>query len=408
MTVRPRALHIAPIMPARSGNGLAMRQGIFLEALSRHFDTHLVVLPIAGKNGAGASLPDELGVESSLIQVAGRQDTHFSLLARLADPSARLAAFRAYGRSSLAAHLSVSVLADLKATIGQGHYDLIHIGRSYLADALQVVDGASTTMDLDEDEWTSFREVAATLEEADAAAWARAEAEALSALIGRSSHRITRHFVSSEFDEGLIRQRHPELALETVDNAIAVPPQVRRRDDGTTLLFLGSFGYAPNVDAVTWLVRDIWPLIRAGSSRSPRLLIVGRDAGRVAALAEQQDVEVLGEVDDVADAYAAATVFVAPLRAGAGTRLKLLEAAAHRVPMVTTSLGLRGLRFLPGQEILLADDAEGFAGAVLEAVANAPASAARADAALAVVRAGYDRTPAVERLACRLHDLAAR
>jgi glycosyltransferase involved in cell wall biosynthesis len=409
MIARRRALHIAPITPARSGNGLAMRQGMFLEALSQHFATHLVVLPVAGGSGAGSSLSHELDVRTSLIPVAGRQDTHFSLLARLADPSARAAAFRSYGRSSLAAHLSLPVLAELRATIGGGHYDLIHIGRSYLADALDAVDGARVTIDLDEDEWTSYTEVATTVCDTDpaGAAWAQAEAAAMTALISRSAPRITQHFISSEFDAGLIRRRHPDLALEVIENAVRVPTQVSRDDDGATLLFLGSFGYAPNVDAVTWFVDDIWPVILARSQRPLRLLIVGRDAGQIAVLGKREGVEVAGEVNDVADVYARSTLFVAPLRAGAGTRLKLLEAAAHQVPIVTTSPGVRGLRFARGGEILVADDAIDFADAVLEALTNAAASAARAKAAFAVVADCYDRAHAVERLACRLRDIAA-
>jgi len=409
MTPRPRAVHVAPIMPARSGNGLAMRQGMFLEALSRVFDTRLVVLPIAGGSQNPQTLPDELGVHTTLIPVAGRQDTHFSLLVRLADPVARVAAFRSYGRSSLAAHLSVPVLSELGAAAGQGRYDLVHIGRSYLADALSVASGNRATMDLDEDEWTSFREVGATLHDSDpaGAAWAEAEGAAMSALIARSASGVVRHFISSERDAEWIGRRHPGLALEIIENAVALPDRYDRGDDGGTLLFLGAFGYAPNVDAARWLVHDIWPTVRRRAARHVRLVLVGRDPHRVDDLGTHSGVELRGDVSDVADAYAAATLFVAPLRAGAGTRMKLLEAAAHRVPIVTTSLGARGLPLVAGRDVLIADDADGFAAAILDALQNREASARRAGAAHEIVRARYDRARAVERLACRLHDIAA-
>lgn len=409
MIARLRALHVAPIMPARSGNGLAMRQGMFLEALSRAFDTHLVVLPIAGRPQNSQALPDELGVRTTLIPVAGRRDTHFSLLARLADPAARVAAFRSYGRSSLAAHLSVPVLTELRSIVGQGGYDLVHVGRSYLADVLSVASGTRATMDLDEDEWTSYREVAATLRDDDpaGAAWAGEEAAAMSSLIGRSASGVIRHFISSARDAEWMGRRLPDLALEVIENAVALPDRQDRRDDGGTLMFLGSFGYAPNVDAAGWLVRDIWPIIRARAERPIRLVLVGRDSGGLADLAAHPGVELRGEVEDVADAYATATLVVAPLRAGAGTRLKLLEAAAYRVPIVTTSLGTRGLSLASGRDVLVADDAGGFAGAVLDALQDGRASAARAEAAHEIVRARYDRALAVERLACRLHDIAA-
>lgn len=410
MKARPRALHIAPIMPARSGNGLAMRQGMFLEALSRVFDTHVVVVPVAGGSQNPPTLADELGVHTTLIPVAGRQDSHFSLLARLADPVARVAAFRSYGRSSLAAHLSVPVLTELGAAAGQGTYDLVHVGRSYLADVLSVASGNRATMDLDEDEWTSYREVGVALRNGDpaGAAWAEAEATAMSSLIERSASGITRHFISSELDAEWIGRRHPGLPLEVVENAVVVPGQHDRRDDGGTLLFLGAFGYTPNVDAARWLVQDIWPIVRRRAERPVRLVLIGRDPDCVDDLGTHPGVELRGAVPDVADAYAAATLFVAPLRAGAGTRMKLLEAAAHRVPIVTTSLGARGLPLVAGHDVLIADDVDGFAAAILDALQNREASAARAGAAHAIVRGRYDRAQAVERLACRLHDIVAR
>lgn len=409
MSVRPRALHVAPIMPARSGNGLAMRQGMFLEALSRVFDTHLVVLPVAGRHGVPAALPDELGVQTTVLPVAGRRDTHFSLLARLSDPASRVAAFRSYGRSSLAASLSVPVLAELQAAAGQGGYDLLHIGRSYLADALSVVSGARTTMDLDEDEWASYREVAATLRDGDpaGAAWAEVEAAAMSSLIQRSASSVVSHFISSERDAEWVGRRHPDLALEIIENAVALPDRKDRRDDGGTLLFLGAFGYAPNVDAARWLVHDIWPIVRARAERPVKLVLVGRDPDRVEDLGTHPGAELRGDVADVADAFAAATLFVAPLRAGAGTRMKLLEAAAHRVPIVTTRLGARGLPLVAGRDVLIAEDAPDLAAAILDALQDRQTSAARAEAAHEIIRTRYDRAHAVERLACRLHDIAA-
>jgi glycosyltransferase involved in cell wall biosynthesis len=368
-----------------------------------------MVLPIAGASAVGPGLSDELGVQTTEISVMGRQDTHFALLMRLADARARAAAFRSYGRSSLAAHLSLPVLADLRAALGQHRFDLIHIGRSYLADILNVLDGGNVNMDLDEDEWTSYCEIAVGQREIDpaGAAWAEAEATALSALLRRSAPRIARHFIASAFDAELIHQRYHDLTPEVVENAVSIPPQPPRRDDGATLLFLGSFGYIPNVDAANWLVRDIWPLVRARSLQPLRLLIAGRDASRVSALRDHDGVDVLGEVKEIADAYAGASLFVAPLRAGAGTRLKLLEAAAHRVPIVTTNLGLRGLRLMPGRDVMIGDGTAGFAEAVLESLANPAVRTARAEAALVVVREHYDRRVAVERLACRLRGNAA-
>lgn len=387
-----------------------MRQGLFLEALSRQFETDLLVLPVVDRPDRPPALPDELGVRTTVIPVAGRADTLFSLVSRMADPAARAAAFAAYGRSSLAAHVSAAVLEDVRQVVGDVQYDLIHIGRSYLADVMAAVHpDVAATLDLDEDEWTSYRELADGTRATDAprATWLGAEAMAMSRLIAGSAPRFTSHFISSQVDADRIGQQHRALKIEVVENAVALPAEVRRADDGATVLFLGAYGYAPNVDAATWFGGAIWPLVRARMPEA-RLLLAGRDAERIAALAALPGVEIAGEVADLAEAYAGATLFVAPLRAGAGTRLKLMEAAAHGVPMVTTTLGARGLAFVPERDLLVADAPEAFAAAVTRALGDRAASERRAASALTVVRQHHDRTRTIERLACRLGELAAR
>ena len=407
MTRRRRALHLAPLMPARAGNGLAMRQGLFLEAMARQFDVRLVVLAVAGPTAAAPDLPDALGLTTTVIPTAGRADTHFALLSRLADPEARLAAFQRYGRNSLAAQVSAAVLSDLRLALAGERFDLVHIGRSYLADAMQAIAApARVTLDLDEDEAASYGEAAALLGSRDphSAAWAEAEAAAFSAHIAAAAPRIDRHFVSSPLDASWIGQRHPTLRLELVENAVALPAAPRRADDGRTLLFLGSYGYPPNVEAVAWFVESVWPEIRSVRG-DVRLRLAGRDAGKLARFRDIPGIEITGEVASVADAYAAASLFVAPLLSGAGTRIKLLEAAAHRVPIVSSSIGARGLAFVEGQDLLIADRPDAFAAAVLATLADPETARRRAASAGALVTARYDRAQAVEQLACRLRDI---
>jgi glycosyltransferase involved in cell wall biosynthesis len=97
-------------------------------------------------------------------------------------------------------------------------------------------------------------------------------------------------------------------------------------------------------------------------------------------------VRLAGAVPDVSPCYREADVAVIPLRAGAGTRIKLMEAAAHGVPVVSTSLGIEGTTFRHGRELLLADSVETFAGAcayLLRRPAEARRMAARARLRLA-------------------------
>ena len=413
MAGRPRALFIAPAMPALSGNGLAMRLGMFLEGLAAVAAVELVVLPLVGPATASAALPERLGIAPGIIPVAGRADTVFGLIGRIKEQQARAAAFGKYGRGSLAAYVSTAVLHDLRQCITSEPFDLVHIGRAYLADAaLAIGHNGPKTIDLDEDDAASYRGTAKLAAEAgnsDGAAWASREADAADTLLDRVNSRFDAFFIAGVPDREAIHKRHPAIAAELIENGVPIPVDPRRADDGATLMFVGSFGYPPNVDAMLWFAQDIWPLIGRSSAMPLRLRIVGRDVpASVAALANHPGVEVVGEVADLAPAYAAATLAIAPLRSGAGTRIKLIEAAAHGVPIVATSLAARGLAFAAPKSLWLADSARGFADGVIEAMADPAERGRRAASAAAIVRESYDRAKLVERISCRFREVLAK
>jgi glycosyltransferase involved in cell wall biosynthesis len=134
-------------------------------------------------------------------------------------------------------------------------------------------------------------------------------------------------------------------------------------------------GWAPNVDAAVWLGREIWPEVLTRVPHA-RLLLVGRDpAPAVRALADES-VEVTGTVADVTPYLARSRVVLAPLRAGGGTRLKILEALGAGRPVVATSVGCEGLEDLVGRGVVVADTATGLA----EAIAGLLVDPARASA----------------------------
>jgi glycosyltransferase involved in cell wall biosynthesis len=139
-----------------------------------------------------------------------------------------------------------------------------------------------------------------------------------------------------------------------------------------TLVFSGTLDFRPNVDAVTWFVREVLPRMRA---RRPdaRLLVVGkRPAPALQRLADEGALLLTGELSDVRPYLAGAAVYVVPMRIGGGVRLKLLEALALELPVVSTSMGAEGLSGLhAGTHCLLADDAPGFAEATLRLLDDA-------------------------------------
>jgi glycosyltransferase involved in cell wall biosynthesis len=351
--MRPRrAFFISPIVPARSGNGLAMRMGMFAEALSRIADLDVIVVPVAGKSGEPAPLRSTYRIQTHLLDIEGQQDTHFSLLSRISDERTRLDAFRAYGRPSIARGLSTPVTAQIARLVEARRPDIIHFGRSYLLPCVESLpQGIAMTLDLDEDDRASFASqarLALVRGDVSRAAWLEQEGVACDALIAGTRDRFVRTFIAAAADAPPLARRHPGLACEAIENPIEIPRRRAKRDDGRTLLFVGTLGYAPNSDGIAWFFREVMPKLRPRSGGDCRLLIAGALAPlAVAALARHPCVTVLGWVTDLVPLYQRATLALGPIRAGGGTRIKLLEAAAHRTASVSTPVAAAGIHW-PG------------------------------------------------------------
>jgi GT2 family glycosyltransferase/glycosyltransferase involved in cell wall biosynthesis len=151
------------------------------------------------------------------------------------------------------------------------------------------------------------------------------------------------------------------VVLPTVHDVSVDPPPPFEGRSG--MVFLGGFLHDPNVDAMTWFVRDIMPMIGDGRSH---LLILGSDPPPEVSALKSPTVEVTGYVADVAPLFHSAAVFVAPLRYGAGVKGKIGHAMSLGLPVVTTGIGAEGLRMVDGVHGLVRDDPRSFAAAVVE------------------------------------------
>jgi glycosyltransferase involved in cell wall biosynthesis len=175
-------------------------------------------------------------------------------------------------------------------------------------------------------------------------------------------------------------------ASETTHASEATPTSEAAR----RVVFVGSMDYHANVDAVVSFARETWPQLKA---RVPGLVfsIVGREpAPEVRALAALPGVDVTGTVEDVRPYYAEALAAVIPLRVGGGSRLKILEAMAAGVPVVSTRLGAEGIDARDGAEIILADTSEELCGSVERLASDEDLRRSLVAAGRALVCARYD------------------
>ncbi|QSX73484.1 glycosyltransferase [Lysobacter arenosi] len=171
--------------------------------------------------------------------------------------------------------------------------------------------------------------------------------------------------VVSEVERSLLAQDAPAAQVDILSNLHHIQgrglPFAQRHD----LVFVGGFRHPPNVDAVRWFVNEVFPLVHA---QEPRIVFhcIGSDTpAEIEELASQPGVLVHGHVPDLSPYMDGARICVAPLRYGAGVKGKVNLSMAHGQPVVATACAVEGMHLRNGEDVLVADDAAGFAEAIL-------------------------------------------
>jgi polysaccharide biosynthesis protein PslH len=198
--------------------------------------------------------------------------------------------------------------------------------------------------------------------------------------------------VTSEREYLLLKQLAPQCLVEIVPNG--VDTKIFELGDGQQevdhrIVFTGTMSYQPNTQAVLFFARECWPLIRAQVPEATWQIVGNSPPPEVERLAELPGVTVTGTVPNVQPYLAAASVVVAPLLVGSGTRLKILEALAMQKAVVSTSLGCEGLAVKDGEHLMVVDQPESFAQAVIDLLQHAKKRVSLGNAGRALVDAEY-------------------
>jgi sugar transferase (PEP-CTERM/EpsH1 system associated) len=237
-------------------------------------------------------------------------------------------------------------------------------------------------------------------------------ARALYRLKGFAMSNSERHYipqfdcciVASTVEREFLQQVLPEVRAVVIENGAdcARLQPLPECPSGSGLLFAGVMDYPPNVDGVMLFARSILPRIRAFVP-DVKLSVVGHSPpARVKALGREPGIEVTGYVRDILPYYRRSKVTVVPLRAGGGTRLKILEAMALGRPVVTTGVGCAGLDVRDGVHLLVADDPQQFAYCVVQLLRDDALRAELVANARRLVEQRYD-WPAIGRRLALLH-----
>ncbi len=365
-----RSLVVGPVWPWPQTSGNKIRTARTIEALAQLGPVDLFALSDE-RGRTDFEPPPDAGVERAVA--VHRPPSGFRGARRLGwTMGGRLPTYF-HGRD-------YSGLRDSFRAWADGSYDLVWFGRAEGWLALCDVVTAPGIVDLDdlEDRKILGRLASAADEPASIGGRLRRMAETAQ---GRRDARLWARLqreiadgpavavVCSELD----RRRLGRPGASIVPNAYPVPDPPAGRvavGEPPTIVCPASFVYPPNVDGARYLIEQILPALR---ERVPdvRIRLVGRHEGGIADLHRPPEVIVKGMVDVIDAELAKADLIAVPLRYGSGTRVKVIEAFAHRIPVVSSALGAEGLEVEDGRHLLLADTPDAFADACARALTDA-------------------------------------
>ena len=339
---------------------------------------------------------------AALGEVGDASDEPFSLVGVPHAPSRARALLRSVRRPYLEGlHASPGLAAEAR----RSHPDVVQISSPFFLDAARAT-GAPVLFDAHNVEAHIMATLAATEpRRLHRARWA-AEARKLERAERRVAVEVDAIVTTSELDAATFRSwgaRRVEVVPNGVDTA-AMP--YRPVGPGTTIVYLGQFSYRPNERAAIELIDDVLPLVRR---RVPDagVELVGRNPGEALRRRVGPGVDVVGAVPDVRPHLHGARVLAVPLRAGSGTRLKILEAMAAGVPVVSTPLGAAGIEARPGEELLIGEGPEELADHVAAVLEDDVLAERLSRNARAFVEARYDWSVLVPPLLALHQELRA-
>ncbi|PSF36242.1 hypothetical protein C7H19_13625 [Aphanothece hegewaldii CCALA 016] len=202
---------------------------------------------------------------------------------------------------------------------------------------------------------------------------------------------------AQKFDHCLVvssleRQLLPsKLAISVIENGIDTQSYPFLDDaNNNTMIFVGTMGYAPNVDAILYFCAQIFPDIQQQLSNTKLFIVGNHPKPEICQLASSKNIIVTGAVPDIIPYYQQSQVSIVPLRAGGGTRLKILEAMALGKAVVSTSLGCEGLQVIHKKHIMIADTPLEFVRHTIELLTNKELREKIAKNARQLVEVQYD------------------
>lgn len=295
-------------------------------------------------------------------------------------------------------------------TAAKEPYDLVHLDTIGLGPYRPFFPATPATLGHHNVESHMLQRRAASESNAFKRAYFRHEAGRVRRYEAKTAKQYAAHVTCSELDCDRLRAVIGPANVRAIPNGVDIE-YFRRADTGhadrPSIIFVGSLNFYPNVDAVLFLLKEIWPLVKAATPEL-RLDIVGSAPPKnvVELAAASKDVRVHGYVDDVRPLMEAATLYVCPIRDGGGTKLKLLDAFAMQKCVIAHPIASEGIAVTAGRNVELADNAVEFAEAIQRLLADPVGRESRGRAARELVVQRYSFAE-IGRELCEVFESAA-
>ncbi len=380
-----RILVLCPYVPHPPTHGGSIRSRVLLQALSTNHEVHLAAaVADAADRVLLAGCAAELGLRTHELAAVAAPTVSLSTKLRHWLPALRSELLRRRWRTDALRHA-----AGLQATAP----DLVVLDSSFALPLWQASRRARSLLHLHNLEHRLFARPTPGHRPWKERLTRAVETVAIRRTERDGVRRATMTLTVSDEDRRIALQLAPEARVEVVPNSIdlaRLPLQPGRQAAPPRQLFVGTFDYPPNQEAVTELVTQHLPVLR---QRWPglRLRLVGRDPnGWLGRLVELAYIEAVGPVADLLPHYAASDAVYLPIRSGGGTRIKILEAFALGLPVLSTAVGIEGLAANDGEHFRAFETPEQGAAALAEVLAGQGALLRTAARELVVAHYSHD------------------
>lgn len=268
--------------------------------------------------------------------------------------------------------------SELSAIVSREHFDAVVLSHLLMAD-VSLPEDTVVIADSHNVEFDVLRRIARARGSPVRRAYATVQGAATKRAEARCGLRVHSLLATSGRDKALF-QHELGLAAVVIPNGIDLSEfqRVVASEGPPTILFAGLMSYHPNDEAIRWFLDAVLPLVQQ-QRPDVRMVVAGAAPASWLRRRACETLWVTGPVDDMRPHLRAATVVVAPIRHGGGTRVKILEAMATGRPVVSTSIGCEGLGITHENGVLIADDSRGFADMVLRVLGDADLAARLVD-----------------------------